>query len=194
MWACFQPAACRSTISLRPWTVSRALPWDTRTSGRMWALDKPHPTRRFSRVQARPPSPTSWPGTTRRSSMAGGPVVLPTSGHAAWDDLATWWLSRYKISTQQTYATYLPRWTAWCAGRGLDPLQAGRADVALWLRTVADSGLSRASTAGHYDAVASIYRLAFDEDLIAINPCARIARPKVLLELQHREVLTVLEN
>jgi integrase/recombinase XerD len=121
--------------------------------------------------------------------MAVAPVVLPTSGHAAWDDPATWWLSRYKISTQQTYATYLPRWTAWCAGRGLNPLQAGRADVERWLRTVADSGLSRASTAGHYDAVASIYRQAFDENPIAINPCARIARPKVLRELQHREVL-----
>jgi hypothetical protein len=39
--------------------------------------------------------------------MAVGPVVLPTSGYAAWDDLATWSLSRYKVSTQQTYATYL---------------------------------------------------------------------------------------
>jgi integrase/recombinase XerD len=56
--------------------------------------------------------------------MAVGPVVLPTSGHAARDDLTTWWLSRYKISTQQTYATYLPRWTAWCTGCGLDPLAA----------------------------------------------------------------------
>jgi hypothetical protein len=43
--------------------------------------------------------------------MAIGPVVLPASGHAAWDDLATWWLSRYKVSTQQTHATYLPRAT-----------------------------------------------------------------------------------
>jgi integrase/recombinase XerD len=125
--------------------------------------------------------------------MAVGPVVLPTSGHAPWDDLAVWWLSRYKPSTQQTYATYLPRWTAWCAGRGLDPLAARRADVELWLHSVAGSGLSRASIAGHSDAVASIYRLAFDEDLIAINPCARIARPKVLRELQRRAVLTVLE-
>ncbi len=41
--------------------------------------------------------------------MAVGSVILSTSGHAAWDDLATWWLSRYKVSTQQTYATYLPR-------------------------------------------------------------------------------------
>jgi integrase/recombinase XerD len=119
--------------------------------------------------------------------MAVGPAVLPTSGHAGWDDPATWWSSRYKASTQQTYATHLPRWTALCAGCELNPLQAGRADVERWLRTVAASGLSRASTAGHYDAVASIYRLACDENLIGINPCARIARPKVLRELQRRE-------
>src|SRR3954447_4650376 len=124
--------------------------------------------------------------------MAAGPIVLQTSGHAAWDDLATWWLSRYKASTQQTYATYLPRWTAWCAGCGLNPLTARRADIERWLRTVADSGLSRASLAGHYDAVASIYRLALEENLIDVNPCARIPRAKVLRELQRREVLTVL--
>ena len=102
------------------------------------------------------------------------PVVLPRSGHAAWDDLAAWWLSRFKVSTQRTYTTYLPRWTAWCADRGLDPQAARRADIELWLRAVADFGLSRASVAAHYDAVASIYRLAHDEDLIDHNPCARI--------------------
>ena len=121
------------------------------------------------------------------------PITLPASGHAAWDDLATWWLSRYKHSTQQTYASYLPRWTVWCAGSGLDPLAARRADVERWLHLIAGSGLSRASVAAHYDAVASIYRLAAEENLTAENPCARIARPKVLRELQRREVLTVLE-
>jgi len=35
--------------------------------------------------------------------------------------------------------------------------------------------------------------LAFEEELIATNPCTRIVRPKVLRELQRREVLTVLE-
>ena len=83
--------------------------------------------------------------------MAVSPVILPTSGHAAWDDLATWWLSRYKVSTQQTYATYLPRWTAWCTRHGIDPLDARRADAQRWLQTIADSGLSRASVAGHYE-------------------------------------------
>ena len=53
MWAWGQPAWCRWTISSRPWNVVRALPWDTRTSGWMWALDKPHPTRRFSSRQRR---------------------------------------------------------------------------------------------------------------------------------------------
>src|SRR3954454_19518442 len=121
------------------------------------------------------------------------PAILPPSGHAAWDDLADWWLSRYKPSTQRTYATYLPRWSSWCAGRRLDPLTARRADVELWLRTVADFGLSRASVAAHYDAVASIYRLAYEEELVPANPCARVTRPRIQRELQRREVLTVLE-
>jgi integrase/recombinase XerD len=120
-------------------------------------------------------------------------AVLPTSGHAAWDELTAWWLSRYKASTQRTYATYLPRWVTWCADHGLDPLAARRADVELWLRSVADSGPSRASVAAHYDAVASIYRPAQEEELIDHNLCARISRPKVHRELQRREVLTVLE-
>lgn len=97
----------------------------------------------------------------------------------AWDELAAWWLPRFKPFTQRTYATYLPRWSGWCADRGIDPLAARRADVELWLRTVADSGLSRASVAAHYDAVASIYRLAYEEELVAANPCARVSRPKI---------------
>lgn len=121
------------------------------------------------------------------------PVTLPPSGLAAWDDLATWWLSRYKPSTQRTYATYLPRWNRWCACRRIDPLAARRADVELRLRTVADSGLSSASVAAHYDAVASLYRLAYEEELLGANPCARVTRPKIQRELQRREVLTVLE-
>jgi integrase/recombinase XerD len=123
--------------------------------------------------------------------MAVAPVVLPTSGHAACGDPATWWLSRYKASTQQTYATYLPRWTAWCAGRGLNPLRAGsrRRAVAAHGRPLrAVSGLDRRALrrAGEHPA-------GFDENPIASNPCARIARPKVLREPQHREVVTVPE-
>jgi integrase/recombinase XerC/integrase/recombinase XerD len=68
-----------------------------------------------------------------------------------------------------------------------------RADAELWLRTVADSGLSRASVAAHYDAVASIDRLAYEEKLVTANPCARVSRPRILRESQRREVLTVLE-
>jgi hypothetical protein len=98
------------------------------------------------------------------------PVTLPPSGHAAWDDFASWWLSRYKPSTQRTYATCLPRWNGWCAGRRIDPLAARPADVELWLHTVVDSGLSRASIAAHHDAVASLYRLAYEEELVAANP------------------------
>jgi integrase/recombinase XerD len=120
-------------------------------------------------------------------------VTLPATGDPAWDDLAAWWLSRFKPSTQDTWSRLLVRWTDWCAGRGVAPLHARRPDVDQWLRHVADSGLARATVAAHYDVVASIYRLAYDEELIERNPCVRIARPKIHRELQRREVLTVLE-
>ena len=53
--------------------------------------------------------------------------------------------------------------------------------------------VSVAQRPGDADAVASIYHLACEDHLIAVNPCARIARPKVHWELQRREVLTVLQ-
>jgi integrase/recombinase XerC/integrase/recombinase XerD len=65
--------------------------------------------------------------------------------------------------------------------------------VELWLRSVTDSGLSQASVAAHYDAVASVYRLAYEEEVVVANPCARVTRPKIQREVQRREVLTVLE-
>jgi integrase/recombinase XerD len=120
-------------------------------------------------------------------------TTLPATGNPAWDSLTTWWLSRYKPSTQKIYGTYLPRWTAWCAEHGINPMEARRPEVELWLREVDDGHLARATIASHYDAVASIYRLAYDEELIDRDPCARITRPKVHPELQRREVLSVLE-
>ena len=50
-----------------------------------------------------------------------------------------------------------------------------------------------ASVAAHYDAVASLYRLAYEEEVVTANPCARVTRPAIQRELQRREVLTVLE-
>src|SRR3954451_18631343 len=68
---------------------------------------------------------------------------------------------------QQTYATYLQRWTAWCTGCGLAR------------RALRRGGQHLPIGAGG--------------NLIDVNPCARIPRPTVLRELQRREVLTVLE-
>jgi hypothetical protein len=76
------------------------------------------------------------------------PIVLPMSGHAAWDDLAAWWLSRFKVSTQRTCATCLPRWTTWCADRAIDP-QAARRDIQRLLRhTRPETTLASYDTSG----------------------------------------------
>ena len=115
------------------------------------------------------------------------PVTLPPSGLAAWDDLATWWLSRYTPSTQLTYATYLPP-VEQVVRQPPDRSAGGTARRcgAVATHTVADSGLSRASVAAHYDAVASNYRLAYEEELVVANSCARVTRPKIQRDLQRR--------
>jgi integrase/recombinase XerC/integrase/recombinase XerD len=118
---------------------------------------------------------------------------LPSSGNPAWDKHATWWLGRLRPSTRETYRVYATRWHRWLVDHQVDPLDAYRADVELFLADAADRGLARATVASHYDAVSSVYRLALEEELIERDPCARIRRPKVHRELQRREVLTVLE-
>lgn len=120
-------------------------------------------------------------------------VTIPPTGNPTWDDLIAWWLPRYKPSTQQTYAIRLRCWTDWCAERGIELMAATRPNVEAYLRDVADKGYSRASVAAHYDPVASVYHLAYDEEMIDRNPCSRVSRPKIHFELQKREVLTALE-
>ena len=118
---------------------------------------------------------------------------LPTSGNPTFDEHAAWWLSRFKPTTQETYRLYADRWITWCLARELDPMAARRADVELFLRDATDRGLARSTVATHYDAVASIYKLAVEEDLLEQSPCRRVQRPRIHRELQRREVLTVLE-
>lgn len=119
--------------------------------------------------------------------------TMPPTGYPTWDRHAAWWLSRFKPSTQQTWGLLLPRWNAWCVERDIDPMQAKRPEIEAWLQEIKAKGLSESSTAAHYDVVASIYRLAWQEELIERDPCVRIQRPPVHSELQRREVLSVLE-
>ncbi len=72
------------------------------------------------------------------------PATLPASGHAAWDDLAAWWLSRYKPSTQRTYATYAPRWVPIPALAAVTAVIDGRSTGPL-LRTRSGAGMDRRS-------------------------------------------------
>lgn len=120
-------------------------------------------------------------------------ATIPPTGNSEWDHLVSWWLPRYKQSTQATYAIMLPRWTNWCAENSVELFAPARADLERYLREVAARGQSRASLASHWDAVASIYSLAYDEELIDRNPCHRVRRPKIQVDLQERTVLTALE-
>lgn len=120
-------------------------------------------------------------------------LAIPDTG-SDFDNIVAWWLSHFKPTTQATYATYIPRWVTWLESHGVArPEAATRAHLELWLREVALSGKAPATVAVHYDAVASLYKFLYEEELIEKNPCARATRPKIHYELQKREVLTILE-
>ena len=96
MWAWGQPAWRRWTISRRPWTVRRALPWDMRTSGLEWALDKPHPIRRFSLFNEarRYQRPGRVQLICRPSCQGQGEAPVPVVGAGASCFVVVWrWLS-----------------------------------------------------------------------------------------------------
>lgn len=118
---------------------------------------------------------------------------LPPTGNPEWDRHAAWWLSRFKPSTQESWVVIAGRWHRWLLEHHLDPLEVRRPDVELFIASAAERGLSRSSVAAHYDVVASMYRLAVEEELLEQSPCRRIRRPKVHHQLQRREVLTILE-
>src|SRR4051794_30083563 len=76
MCAFGQPARCRATISLRPWTVVRALPWDTGTSEQVLGLRQATP---HSEVLLRSsPGRHQRPGPVHLGARAGAAEQRPT--------------------------------------------------------------------------------------------------------------------
>jgi integrase/recombinase XerD len=126
-------------------------------------------------------------------SRAGpGQAYCPGPAWRAWDDLAAWWLSRFKPSTQATWALLLPRWTSWCAEHGIEPLAARRPDVE---RGCSSRRLRPVPLLGRRALRRRRLHLplAWRKSSSTATRARGSARPKVHRELQRREVLTVLE-
>jgi integrase/recombinase XerD len=94
-------------------------------------------------------------------------------------NIARLFLLRYGRETRRAYATDLRDLGKWCAENELDVLTLRRSDLELYVRELADRGLSPATVARRLAAIAGFYAYAIAEDAIARSPLRALRRPPV---------------
>ena len=92
---------------------------------------------------------------------------------------AAWLASLRSARTRHSYAGDLLSWQAWLAERGLELLEASRVQVDLWVRTQQHAGAGDASVRRRLSGVGSFYRYGLSHALVAGDPTAGVARPRV---------------
>jgi site-specific recombinase XerD len=98
------------------------------------------------------------------------------------------WLANRRLSghTRAAYRRDVAGWTAWCAGRGLDPLRASFLDVNAYARALESTPGPRsgrppaaATVARKLSALASWYDFLQRLGAVGTNPVAGADRPRV---------------
>lgn len=89
-------------------------------------------------------------------------------------------LARYRVpQTRASYALSLRQWFGWCAERGIDPLEATRAQIEIFARELEATGRKLATVASKLNALAGYYRYAVIDDLLDRDPMLNVRRPRV---------------
>ena len=122
---------------------------------------------------------------------------MPEELHPALHDpsslAAAGFLSRYREPTVSAYRNDLRCFWTWCAEHDLEPLQARRSHLELYLRDLQDRGYAAATISRRLSTVAGLFRYAVIDELVPSNPTLAVSRPKVQWEGQKRTVLHPLE-
>jgi integrase/recombinase XerD len=107
---------------------------------------------------------------------------LPALGGLGERDrlLAAAWLAGLRSArTRRSYAGDLLGWQAWLGERGVGVLDAGRVHLDLWVRGQQGAGAGDASVRRRLSGVGSFYRYCVAHGLLAADPTAGVARPRV---------------
>ncbi len=92
---------------------------------------------------------------------------------------AAWLASLRSARTRRSYAADLLGWQAWLTDRGVAVLEASRVQVDLWVRTQQHAGAGDASVRRRLSGIGSFYRYGLTHGLVATDPTAGVARPRV---------------
>lgn len=108
---------------------------------------------------------------------------LKTTAAGATDPLrllVAAWLAGYKApTTRAVYGIAVRQWLDWCADHQLDPLKVIRAHIELWQRELEAAGKKPRTVANRIGAVACWYGYLVEEDVLTVDPAARVKRPKI---------------
>lgn len=132
---------------------------------------------------ASPPAPE--PSLIEEISVSVAALALPAGNpDARWDPTsvtAAWLRSRRSPHTRRAYFRDLADYLAWLEEAGLDPLQATRSDVDLYLAELRDEqpSLSAATLNRRLASISSWYRYLIDADIAIRNPAATINRAPI---------------
>jgi integrase/recombinase XerD len=87
---------------------------------------------------------------------------------------------RYPSNTRAIYQSHLKQWLAWCAEHGLDPLAVQRGHIEAWGRWLAEHRKLKTSTVvSKLNCICGMYRFAYLDGHIPLDPGAHVRRPKV---------------
>jgi integrase/recombinase XerD len=89
------------------------------------------------------------------------------------------YLAGYTARTLEAYRHDLGEYLSWCAGEDLDPLQASRSHVQLYVRRLEDAGRAPATIGRKLAVVSGFYAYCAGEGAIDKNPATYVRRPRV---------------
>lgn len=99
-----------------------------------------------------------------------GPLYMATAG----------FLSRYPAGTRETYTSDLAHFFGWCASNGLEPLEAKRPHLELYLRCMTEQqGYATSTVAKRASTVRCFYRACVWDDILPASPAEHLRRPRV---------------
>lgn len=89
-------------------------------------------------------------------------------------------LARYPALTREGYGIAIRQWSEWCAEHGIDLLDATRAHIESWARSLdEDRGLAKSTVGSKLNAVCGLYRFAAIDGYLPHDPAAHVRRPKI---------------
>lgn len=106
--------------------------------------------------------------------------VLDTRGHIPRHELAAMtYLARFGGATVKNYTSLLRSFFTWCADHDLDPIEAQRAHLELYVRHCEQVVKNHPSTIAHKIGVLrGYYDFAHYDGMIPMNPAARVRAPR----------------